>query len=155
MAEFSLSKVGLLRLPGGPRRKAARKKATHQAIAKTDTDAATLAVAKIIDPDAWSDQPQPTVAQLQQQIVGLTEDIEWLLAALPAGSRQREQALRFAGQVRPDEVTTNQRRNMALERARRALDAFDQFSQPNQRVLLRIIRPGRKPLWRNAKKSMR
>src|ERR1051325_8826138 len=151
MAEFSLSKVGLLRRP---RRKAARK-ATHQAIAKTDTDAATLAIAKIIDPDAWNGQPQPTVAQLQQQIVALTEDIEWLLAALPAGSREREQALRFARRVRPDEVTTNQRRNMALERARMALDAFNQFSQSKQRVLLHIIRPGRKPLWRNVKKSVR
>lgn len=147
MAEFSLSTVGLLR--AGPRRKAA-----HQAIAKTDADAATLAVAKIIDPDAWNGQPQPTVAQLQQQIVALTEDIEWLIAALPAGSRQREQALR-SRQVCPDEVTTNQRRNIALERARRALDAFNQFSQSKQRVLLRIIRPGRKPLWRHVKKSVR
>jgi hypothetical protein len=148
MPEFSLTNVGVL---------GKRQKRKPPAVAKADAAAAILLVAKIIDPAAWSGEPQPTVEQFQRHIRELTEDIEWLstVPTTPEGEYQRirserrqQSQQRFAGPIQADDRGTQARRDMALEKARRALDAFNGFAQGKRRRPMLIVRAGRKPSWR-------
>ena len=149
MKEFSLHTVGILRRPGK------RRPPQQRAISGADAPAAILLIAKIIDPDAWNDRPQPSVDELQRQVTALTEDLEWLTAvpSTPEGEYQRIQAeARQQDALIPRKMQANAammeaRQNMALERARKALDAFQQFAQGRRRVLVKLVRAGRKPRW--------
>lgn len=147
MTEFSLSTVGVLRQPG--------KRKPRRAISVKDSPAAILIIAKIIDPDAWSDQPRPSVDELQRQVTALSEDIEWLstVPSSPEGeyqrirAEQRQQDILAPRKMQADAAMTKERQNIALERARKALDAFQSFAQGRRPALVKVIRAGRKPRW--------
>src|SRR5690348_16567112 len=99
---YSFANVGAIR------RQQPKRKSRQQAIAKSDAPTAILTLAKIIDPSAWSDPPQPSIAELKRQVARLTEDVEWLsnVPTTPEGEYQRilaeqrqQQALVLAGRL--------------------------------------------------------
>ena len=152
MASFSFSKVKSLNPKPKRRRKAKR---LPSGVAAMDTADAVLAIARIIDPDAWGSRPVATVDDLQKHVLALTEDIEWL-SAIPTtpegefkqiGSEQRAHQLLFLAPLQADAETTLARREMALAKAREAVSAYDAILAGQRRTLVVKVRSGHKPSY--------
>lgn len=152
MASFSFSTVKSL---AKPKRRKKGRRALPSGVTAIDTADAVLAIAQIIDPDAWGSRPVATVDDLQKQVLALSEDIAWL-SAVPTtpegeyrliGSRWRRSQLLMAPPLRADTETTLVRREAAIAKAREAVSAYDAILAGGRRTLLVKIRSGQKPSY--------
>ena len=152
MASFSFNAIKPLDT-GKRRKRKARRSPTG--VVAVDTADAILAIAQIIDPDAWGSRPVATVDDLQKQVLALTEDVEWLsvVPTTPEGEYRLIGSERHSSQqlvlapLHADSETTLARRKEALAKARDAVNAYDAILAGQRRTLVVKINPGHKPSY--------